>query len=218
MTAVFDRIEWMRNGIMSANTEKQSKKVGKRHFLTDELHALMNALQHLYLSISSKLVTRRIEPRAPSAMAGDSADIAASLDAHLGQQAEASQRALAERAAQVNGQAEQAIASEGEQHVKRHRPEGKRSGLGLFGVLSKHFRRGAAKGDALASLGEKMKANTTDHINKALRLARQGNAQGAKMHAELAENAMKTASAYMPEDEYKAFKEMVENRLKSIIG
>ncbi len=65
---------------------------------------------------------------------------------------------------------------------------------------------------------EKMEAKTMEYINKAMRLAKQGNAEGAKVNAELAESALKTVIEYMSEEEYQAFRKEVENRMQAIMG
>lgn len=60
---------------------------------------------------------------------------------------------------------------------------------------------------------ERMRKNALDHVNKALILARRGQAEGARLHAELAENAMRTAGEYMSDEEYRQFREELEARL-----
>ncbi len=44
---------------------------------------------------------------------------------------------------------------------------------------------------------EKMEAKTMEYINKVMRLAKQGDAEGAKINAELAESTLKTVIEYM---------------------
>jgi hypothetical protein len=92
-----------------------------------------------------------------------------------------------------------------------------RSGSGLFGALSKYFSRHRGSAHVEPFMREKMRSNTLDHINKAMVLAKRGDAQGAKIHAGLAENAMRTAGEYMSDEEYRQFKEKVETRLKSVM-
>jgi hypothetical protein len=61
-----------------------------------------------------------------------------------------------------------------------------------------------------------MQTNTLNHINKALRLAKQGNSQGAYIHAELADNGLKMASEHMSTMEYVAFRTVVMQRLETV--
>ena len=67
-------------------------------------------------------------------------------------------------------------------------------------------------------LSGKLQVDTVDHINRALSLAKQGNREGAYVHAEFAENAMRLAGEYMPEVEYEAFRRNMERRLESATG
>jgi len=59
-----------------------------------------------------------------------------------------------------------------------------------------------------------MRDNTLDYINKAISFAKAGNEQAARVHAELAENTMKTAGQYMSDEEYSRFREEVEARMR----
>jgi hypothetical protein len=63
-------------------------------------------------------------------------------------------------------------------------------------------------------VGEQLQRRTIDYINTSLRMARYGDKAGAKLHAELAENAMRTAVQYLSAEEFQDFKTSVEGRLK----
>ncbi|MBT8134939.1 MAG: hypothetical protein KJO03_10550 [Gammaproteobacteria bacterium] len=52
-------------------------------------------------------------------------------------------------------------------------------------------------------MGEKLKESTWSHIHAAQLHARQGNINNAKLHAGIANNALKEAAHYMSEDDYK---------------
>jgi hypothetical protein len=196
---------------MSADGETPSPERGKRRLLVDELAALLDSLRTLYTQISAKLWHRRMQPPAPSAMAGESADIAGSLNGHI-------ERAASEArvSSEASPGADSSMERSGQSVVGRENPL-QIPGLRLFSGLARYFRRrGGSAG--YQRLGEKMRANTTRHINQALRLAKRGDARGAKVRAELAESAMKTASQYLPEEEYRTFKQHVESRLEEIVG
>ena len=66
-------------------------------------------------------------------------------------------------------------------------------------------------------MSEQMQRNTVDHINTALHLARKGDREGARLHIELSESAMHTASRFMSHEEYADFEKRVEGRLEHII-
>lgn len=67
-------------------------------------------------------------------------------------------------------------------------------------------------------LGERMQKSTLEHINQALLLARSGDTAGAKLHAGLAENAMKTAAHHMAPASFASFSAAVEERLRTLEG
>ena len=52
-------------------------------------------------------------------------------------------------------------------------------------------------------MGEKLKESTWSHIHAAQLQARQGNINNAKLHAGIANDALKEAAHYMNEDDYK---------------
>ena len=54
-------------------------------------------------------------------------------------------------------------------------------------------------------MGEKLKYSTWSHIHTSTLQARQGNLSNAKMHAKIANNALKEAVHYMSEEDYKVF-------------
>ena len=54
-------------------------------------------------------------------------------------------------------------------------------------------------------MSEKLTRCFWDHVHSAHRFARFGDAKTAKLHADIASNAMKSLSQYMPSDEYQAF-------------
>ncbi len=191
---------------MSTDGETPSPGSGKRNLLVNELAALLQSLRTLYTQVAAKIWHRRMQPPEPSALAGESPDIAGSLSGHIERTA-AEAEASTEPSPDADGSMER---SDAVRKKSKLLPPSR-----LFSALSSRF-KGKSGSVASPQLGEKMRADTTRHINKALRLAKDGDAQGAKVHAELAENAMKTASQYLPEEEYRTFKQDVETQLKEI--
>lgn len=82
--------------------------------------------------------------------------------------------------------------------------------------IAEHNKRNAAS-RLLPRMNEQLQSNTMEHINISLILAREGNTEGARLHINLAENAMHSASRFMSPEEYKIFEQQVERRLESII-
>ena len=65
---------------------------------------------------------------------------------------------------------------------------------------------------------EQMYRSAMDHINTAYLLAHHGDKSGAKLHIELSENAVHTASRFMGDEEYKQFQEKILNRIRHFIS
>ena len=86
-----------------------------------------------------------------------------------------------------------------------------------FGALARFFKREKPRSSVLQPhLSEKLKKSIREHINTALRFARQGDVSSAKIHANLANNALKEIAHYMSEEEYASFEAEVEKRLEEI--
>jgi len=184
----------------------------KHRFRMTELRALLNALRDLYLSMGTRLLNKRMQPPSSSPTAGSNTNIADSMRNHIEQTA--AQTATSEQSdpnadSPAGVQATAGKAASGGRNQEALRP-------GLFDGLARRFRRNRQAGKLEPHLREKMRANTFAHINKSMRFARQGKSEAAKIHAELAESAMKTASEYMTEEEYRAFEQHVKEKLAAI--
>lgn len=80
--------------------------------------------------------------------------------------------------------------------------------------LTMHFKEGNGPSQLDREAGGKLKQSTWDHIHSALRLMRQGDAENARLHSKIANNAMKEAGHYLPADEYRAFVSEVTDYLQ----
>jgi len=67
-------------------------------------------------------------------------------------------------------------------------------------------------------LGEKLSVSAWDHIHTSLRYVREKNASLAKMHADLANEALQQASHYMTDEEYIELKVSVLEELQKLRG
>lgn len=178
-----------------------------------ELQGLIQALLGLYSQVSSRLLSSRMETRHESTAGRDGLPIEDLLGDHI-------ERTAAESAPPdgANAPDKPPPASPAADHrpaASAKKAHQERSGLGLFGALSNYFGRHRSSAQTEPYLREKMRQNTVDHINKALVLAKQGDAKGAKVHAGLAESAMQTAGDYMSDEEYLQFEEEVGTRLQA---
>jgi hypothetical protein len=60
--------------------------------------------------------------------------------------------------------------------------------------------------------------STWEHFHASIRLARQGDTEAAKLHAELTKNALNEAAHYLPEAVYSRFSKDVMKALDDING
>jgi hypothetical protein len=67
-------------------------------------------------------------------------------------------------------------------------------------------------------MGDKLKDSTWSHIHTALLHARQGEANTAKLHADIANEALKEAAHYMSEEDHKVLCEEVAKAFKELEG
>lgn len=202
---------------MSEDGEDTGSGREKKGFLWEELKSLIDALQDLQKQVSSRLLEARLQSSKPSSAAGDGAEINALLKDHI----DSSVRDTTTPG--VVPESPQAMSAEPggkeEESIEVRVETGPvRDALLHPNELSEHLKSQGAGREFERHMGEKLQANTLDHINRALRLAKQGNREGAYVHAELAENAMKLAGEYLSETEYDAFRRDVEARLEAAAG
>lgn len=175
---------------------------------------MIPALRELYGTIASRLLDGRLLTKRTSTTARYSVRIRDAMADHIARSAAKSNQAEGAAAAD-EGTVPAPPATDRFTSPQERKMDPDRTKPGLFSALSERFARHRSQAKLEPFMREKMRANTLKHVNKALALARQGQAEGAKIHAELAETAMKTAGEYMSDDEYGQFQEEVEARLRS---
>lgn len=65
-----------------------------------------------------------------------------------------------------------------------------------------------------SDMSERLQRCVWDHVHSAHRFARLGDGNTAKLHADIATNAIKTLSHYMPEDDYHLFFDEINEQLQ----
>lgn len=81
------------------------------------------------------------------------------------------------------------------------------------GALSEYFESGRADSELIPELGAELRKRTWEHIHTALRMARQGDVDAAKLHAVLANAAFAEAAHYMTNDDTVEFATKIKNKL-----
>lgn len=70
--------------------------------------------------------------------------------------------------------------------------------------------------DSANHLGEKLKANAWSHFHTSILRAREGDARTAKLHANIANQALKEAGHYMSDEDFKIFSEEFAQALNEL--
>jgi len=89
---------------------------------------------------------------------------------------------------------------------------------GTFSGLGRYFKSARTAVVLDPELSKKLKKSAWNHIHTAFRLARQGEARTAKLHLDIASQALKEAAHYMSREEHIAFTVEVEEKLGEITG
>ncbi len=193
--------------------QRSSESSPRGRTIMDEMQSLLSALLGLYSQISSRILSDRLSTQRGPTTPRDGLPIGDLLDDHIEQTAAASVQSGGSHPEEKPSASRSA--SDTRPITTPDKAGTGRSGSGLFGALSGYFGRHRNSSHSAPLVREKMRANTLDHINRAMILAKRGDAKGAKVHATLAESAMRTAGEYMSDEEYSQFKEQVESRVKA---
>ena len=78
------------------------------------------------------------------------------------------------------------------------------------------FRKNKHLSGSAAGMSETLKESAWNHMRCALRLAKQGQIHSAKIHANIADQAVKEVAHFMPEDEYEAFSAEIKKALRTM--
>jgi hypothetical protein len=87
-----------------------------------------------------------------------------------------------------------------------------------LGELSVHLKDSHQYSGTSTGTGDKLMQSTWEHFHASIRLARQGDTEAAKLHAELTKNALNEAAHYLPEAVYSRFSKDVMKALDDING
>ncbi|TNF37416.1 MAG: hypothetical protein EP315_02670 [Gammaproteobacteria bacterium] len=82
--------------------------------------------------------------------------------------------------------------------------------------LSEYLKSHPMHSDSDIYLGEKLRASTWSHIHTALLKARQGDVKAARVHADIANQAMKEAAHYLSEETFRQFADEIARALEEL--
>jgi len=192
-------------------SDPKTEEITSRTGIVNRLLNLTSVLQALYTQVSARLLQGRTEAAKQPKAQRDALPISKFIDDSLNDSAPIPAR-------KKGGlfQDEPTFSQPYGGEVLGRRSQGARRLLpDLFNGLKLRFAQRRSSQYLEPFMREKMRKNALSHVNKALALAREGQADGARIHAELAENAMKTAGEYMSDEDYRQFREELEAKLRS---
>lgn len=166
---------------------------------------LLEALKRLYLKIVSRYVDQRQTAYHSTADGDLHQAITTALERRIESLSADGKAAVAAPAGDAGASAKHANHSPGGDWVPVEH--------GVANDLSRHFEQTHTGSTFLPEVGEKLKKSTWEHIHAALRSARQGDAKTAKLHADIANNALREAAHYLPPQDYTSFAAAVGDML-----
>ena len=180
-----------------------------------DIAALIEALKSLYSRIASLDLQKRMGSYRRDNGAGVDHDIAAPLINDIEKLAVSSDVENQQAPRHASSASSLTAAEDGtpsRQSIGHETPKATRR----FLELSRFFGRKKTGSAFQPHMRDKLKGSVWEHINASLRLARQGDSKSAKLHADVANNALKEAARYMSKEEYSEFYGQVEKQLSEI--
>jgi hypothetical protein len=180
-----------------------------------EITALLQALQRLYAGMALRALQKRMGAYRREGGAIADHDLTALLSDHVDKLAAVNRDQSSELAGQPAGRKGQKaqLQALGNHHVSARQV----TMLGrAFTELGRYFRSSRRPPVLDPELSQKLRNSTWEHIHTALRLARQGQARTAKLHLNIASQALKEVAHYMSKEDYIAFTVEIEKKLADI--
>lgn len=182
-----------------------SHPAGHRSLLTD--------LKRLYSHISLSLLNKRMGAYHKDIPTVSSQDVSARLSDQIEKLA-ASEQSRPKSEPGGNEVTEESL-TEPVLDSEPDKPR-KKTVLGRIANVFSHYLKGRAGNELNPQLSEKLKNSVWTHLHTALRHARQGEVVTAKLHADIANHALKEVAHYMSQDGYVEFSAEVDKMLEQI--
>lgn len=157
------------------------------------INNLLNSLHNLHHQVSQYELIKRISSYRSKTGANHVHDISGSLASRINKLATESKPGTAPFAREA---------------VANHQTESKHTPVQLdkeHPALAKDYKIGTHTNEPEPSMGETLKASTRSHIHMAHLRARSGDLSAAKLHSDIANQALKEVAHYVDEEDYKSF-------------
>jgi hypothetical protein len=169
----------------------------------NRLESLLHAMAKLYTDMFSSLMHERTA--AYHAASDDAEDIGVALHAYIKQ--------IKHHATLPHALAVEPIPAT-DTLANHTNPEANTSPMAhVQNPLAEYFKKNNASAELATPIGEKLKLSAWDHTQSTIRFAHQGDYANAKLHADLANNAIHELSHFMNAADFSAFKRAVKAEL-----
>lgn len=171
-----------------------------------DLQSLLHAITELYSGIISHVVHDRIS--AYHSDGGNSDDVGAALHEYIVRIKRSTQHADSPTSTQA-----EPVAPHGAPHAHPQADMPVENGHDLAKALSQQLQKNSLGAELATSLGHKLSASAWEHTHSAIRFAHQGDYANAKLHADLANNAIHELGHYLSAAEFTRFKQAIKAEL-----
>ena len=176
-----------------------------------DIAALIELIKGLYSRVVSLDLKKRMSAHQQGGAADAGHDIATTLAEDIEKLAGSNSSAANDTASGTDSRPVQRR-SRSRPRIDRKNPQSTRR----VTELTRFFKEAVNGSTLQPHVGEKLKASVWEHIDTSMRLARKGETVSARLHADVANNALKEAARYMPKEDYNAFYAQVKKRLQEI--
>lgn len=180
-----------------------------------EINGLLQTLQRLYSWVTSRVLEKRMDSYREESGTGIAHNLDTLLSDHIDRIADTKAASGEGTQGHVSVQKVQS-ATHNLSLGRRHSDHQTSIVSKTLSGLGRYFRSKPTETALDPELSKKLKQSTWHHIHAALRLARQGDARTAKLHLEIASQALKEAGHYMSREEHIAFRVEIEEKLGEI--
>ena len=157
-------------------------------------HSLFQVLQGLYEGLARRIYLQRSRSYRSGVSGDHSGDVASQLEQYITRARPKLPPGFAEPA----GSGQPAVSSKSTT-ARTHSVEA------LPNSLSRNFVSRHGAGAMETHLADKLKQSARDHLHSSIRLANSGDKVNARLHAGIMTSAVKEASHYMDDDQYRQF-------------
>ena len=176
---------------------------------TDGLHSLLHAMQKIYSGIMSSLVRERITSYHEGNGSRLDDDIGTSLNHYIDSVTSTTATAQTQDMSEMT---DPPLPGRAELSQKTGQSANQAT-LDIQTPLTDHFKKNKSYSELSPHIGEKLQNSAWEHTHTAIRLAHRGDIATAKLHANLANNAIKELGHYLSEADYTEFKNAIKAEL-----